>query len=231
MAKQQLEKLKAKLRDDSGTRAARRLRKTGMVPATVYGHKQDPISIALLRDDLTASVRNRSRMVELVIGRKKEQALLKDIQYDALGSDIIHADFERVALDQKVRLQVPVELKGHPKGASEGGILEHILANVEIECLATDIPELLVADVRELEIDDHLTVGDLAVPDGVQIIADPGTLVAVVGRPKVYEELGLEAVEEGAAAAEPEVIGRVAEDEKEGEEAEQKKSDTTPKQG
>jgi len=160
-------------------------------------------------------------MVELDIGGAKEVVLLREVQYDAFGSDLVHADFVRVAMDEAITLEVLVQLKGAPK--AEHAVLEQTLGNVEIECLPKDIPEALLLMVGDMQVGDMLHVSDLVVPPGVKVLTDAGVIVAIL---KLIEE---EVVAPVAApvegeGAEPEVIGRQAKPEEgeEGEEAPEK---------
>ena len=129
--------LKAQRREKGGTRASRRERLQGRVPVIIYGHKKDPISVTLNYHDLALELQHHHRLLELELDKKREKVLVKAIQYDHLGDKIIHADLTRVALDERVKVTVLVELKGTPAGASEGGVLEQIHAEVELECLVT----------------------------------------------------------------------------------------------
>jgi large subunit ribosomal protein L25 len=126
--------------------------------------------------------------------------------------EVIHVDFARVSLDEKVEVTVPVELKGTPKGEADGGVLQQIIAELEVECLVTDIPDAIRHNVSEMAIDDVLHVKDLKMPTGVRPLQDAEAIVALVK--EVIEEAAPVAAE--AETAEPEVIGRKPE---EGEEA------------
>ena len=211
--------MKAKKREAQGTRACRRLREQGEVPAIVYGHEQDVLPVQVNRDDLDAALRHHSRMFDLKIGRKKETVLLRDIQYDAFGDEVVHADFLRVAMDEAINLEVPIELKGQVK--HEHAVLQQALDTVEVECLPSNIPDALLGHIGGLEVGDSLRVGDLVVPEGVKVLSDPETAVATLTHAAAEAAEGAEE-ELGAAVAgtaEPEVIGR-EEKAEEGEEEE-----------
>jgi large subunit ribosomal protein L25 len=135
--------------------------------------------------------------------------LVKEVQFDHLGIEIIHVDFARVSLDEKVEVTVALELKGTPKGEAEGGVLQQIINELEIECLVTDIPEIIRHNVSDMEKDAVLHIRDLKLPTGVRVLQDADLIVATV---KEIVEQAPAAVEE-AAAAEPEVIGRKPTDE------------------
>jgi large subunit ribosomal protein L25 len=212
------ETLQAKTREAQGTRACRKLRAEGQVPAVLYGHEEAPESVQVGRIELEDALRRRARMFELHLGAKKDMVLLKDVQYDAFGSDLVHADFIRVAMDEALRLEVPIQLKGQPK--AEHAVLQQTLPQVEIECLPKDIPEALIALVGDLKIGDVFHVSQLTVPAGVKIITEGDLIVATLSA--ILEEIAAPtaAPVEGEGGVEPEVIGRKP-GEEEGEEEEE----------
>lgn len=204
------ETLHATPRDASGTKACRQLRAQGQVPAVVYGHQEAPVAIQLPRDELEEAIRRRARMFELEVGRKKDHVLLKEVQYDAFGSDIVHADFVRVAMDEAITLTVPIQLKGAPK--VEHAVLQQTLGQVEIECLPKDIPEAVIALVADMKLGDTLKVSQLEPVPKVKILTGPDVIVAALTA--IEEEVVAPAAAPvEAAVAEPEVIGRKAEEE------------------
>jgi large subunit ribosomal protein L25 len=145
--------------------------------------------------------------------------LVKEVQYDHLGLELIHVDFARVSLDEKVEVTVPITLKGTPKGEEEGGVLQQMLNELEVECLVTDIPDAITVNVSEMKVDDALHISDLKLPPGVRALQDPEVIVAAV---KVIEEDEAAPTPE-AESAEPEVIGRKAEEGAEGAAAAEEK--------
>jgi large subunit ribosomal protein L25 len=191
------------------------MRKAGEVPAVLYGHKEETVALQVPAEELEALLRHRTRILELHLGNHKESVLLKDVQYNALGDEIVHADLLRVAMDEVIRLKVPVLLKGTPK--AEHSILQQPLDAVEVECLPANIPESIVFGVVDLQIGQSVKVSDLAVPAGVKILTEPDAIVASLTL--AQEEVVAEAAPAvAAAAAEPEVIGRKPEEAAEGEE-------------
>ena len=207
--------LKADRRDKTGTREARRLRSRGKVPVIIYGHKQEPVSVALNYHDLALEVQHHHRLLGVELDGKTEQFLVKDIQYDYLGDTIIHIDLTRVDLDERVQVMVEVVLKGVPEGVHEGGMLAQLLTEVELECQVTAIPEGVRANIVHLKAGETLTAGDLELPDGASLVTDANAPVATV-RIKA-EEVEEETVEEAEApeSAEPEVITREKSEEQE----------------
>ena len=206
--------LNATARPKTGTREARALRKSGRLPAVIYGHDQPPEAVTLSQHDVVVALGHGARMLKLAIGSKSEQYLIKEVQYDHLGLEPIHLDLARVSLDERVHIQVGIEPRGTPKE----GILEQYLAEIEVECLVTAIPDTLHPLVMELAVGDVLLVKDLKLPPDVSALNDPEDRVLTVRalKEELEEEAPTEAAEEGAAE-EPERIGRVRKDEDEGE--------------
>ena len=212
MAKQSIQ-ITAQPREGLGSRKVKRLRDQGLIPGVVYGHKEVVVPVTLPKKELTTHIERGAHVFDLSLDGKSEKVLVKDVQYDHLGLEILHIDFARVSLDERVEVTVPLELKGEPKGAAEGGVLQQIVAELEIECVVTDIPDRVIHNVSEMAIDDVLHIKDLKLPPGAKALQDEDLIVAMV---KVIEEEAAAPAAEGESA-EPEVIGRKAE---EGETAE-----------
>jgi large subunit ribosomal protein L25 len=202
--------IEAKNRPELGSRANKRLRTAGHLPGVVYGHKEAVIPVTLPKKEIVNHLRHGAHLFELSLDGKKQPVLIKEVQYDHLNSDVIHVDFARVSLDEKVEVTVPIELKGTPKGEAEEGVLQQIMNDIEIECLVTDIPDVIRVAVDHLGIDDEIRIKDLKLPAGVRALQDEDNIVASV---KIIEEETAEAAE---GEAEPEVIGKKAEDGAEG---------------
>jgi large subunit ribosomal protein L25 len=194
----------------TGTRVARRLRAQGRVPAIVYGHKQAPQTITISRDDVWKLIKKSVHLAELKFGDATEMVLVRDVQWDHLGKEIIHLDFARVSADESIETEVRLELHGTPVGVAAGGILEVLVHSVEITCRAGSIPDFIRAEVSGLEVGGGLHVRDLVLPEGVVVNADADQLLAHVVLRAVAPEPAPAAAEEGGA--EPELIGRKAED-------------------
>jgi len=212
--------LKAEIREQTGSKAVQKVRKQGRIPGIVYGHKEKPVAISLDAHNFVERLRLGQRLLDVQIGKKKEKMIVKDLQYDYLGKDIIHADLMRVSVTEMVKVTVPIELKsaGTAKGTHESGIIEEHADHLEIECKATDIPETISVSVKEVGVGDALHAGDIALPDGVRLVSSPEMLVVtchLVAAAKTTEQ-----VEEEMPAA-PEVISEAKEaegEEKEGSE-------------
>jgi large subunit ribosomal protein L25 len=169
--------------------------------------------LAVGHDDLATVLRHHTRLVDLK-GGVNESALLRELQWDVYGIEVLHVDFARVSADERIEVQVSVELRGTAPGVNEGGVIEHLLHEVTVECLATAIPDRIQVRINQLNKDQSITVAQLEVPAGVTILTDPEAIV--VQCVEAAKEPEAEAVV--GEAVEPEVIGRKAE---EGEEAEE----------
>jgi large subunit ribosomal protein L25 len=193
--------LEAKPREHTGSRAAARVRKEGRIPAIVYGHKQEPVAISLDGHDFVEGLHHGHRLMDVKIGGKTQKMLVKDLQYDHLGRDIVHVDLMRVDVTETVHVTVPVEVKGAAKGA--GAIVEAHTDHIEVQCLAAKIPDVIVVSVKDMHVGDIIHAGDVALPEGVSLVSAADTIIAtchMVAAAKTTEE-----VEEEAPAA-PEVI-------------------------
>ena len=207
--------LKAEVREHTGTKAVHKVRKQGKIPAVVYGHKEEPVAISLDAHDFVEGLHHGHRLVDIQIGKKKQKAIVKELQYDHLGRNIIHADLMRVDITESIRVNVPIELKGTAAGTHEAGIVEEHMDHLEVECKATDIPESIIVSVKDLHVGDAIHAGEIEMPSGVKLISAPETLLVtchLVAAAKSTEEL-----EEEVPAA-PEVIGEVKESEDEAQE-------------
>ena len=211
--------LEAQRRTAIGTKSTRLLRKERRVPGIIYGPKQEPVPFCVDRHDLEVELLHGQRVLSLNIEGQIQAYLIRDIQYNHLGSEFLHLDLSPINLDEKVTIKVAVELRGTPKGATEGGVLDQTMNEIEIECLASDIPTAIKASVASLDVGESLTVGDLKLPDGVSCLQETGDIVATVR--VVAEEIEATETEEEETTA-PEVITKGKADEE--EDAEKKSS-------
>lgn len=205
--------LVAEKREGRGTRAAQRLRSKGKVPAVVYGHKEATLSVALDGEALTQAIRHGVRVIDLKTDGGVEKALIREVQWDHLGKELLHVDFARVAVDERIHVSVPIELRGIAPGVTGGGLLDQPLHSLAIECLAISIPESIRVNINELQIGQAIHVRDLSLPPDVKALTDADAIVVHVTTPAAEPEAAAEA----AAQAEPEIIGRKAEEEGEAE--------------
>lgn len=217
--------LTAQERNLHGTHNARRLRKAGKIPAVLYGHKEATIPLSLSSDELYKAVRHGVRLVDVKQGDKMEKALIRDVQWDPLGHDILHVDFARVSMDERIEVDVRVELRGTAPGVTGGGVLNQPLHTLKVECLAIAIPESIRVSIAELQIDQAIHVKSLTLPEGVKVLNDPEAIVVQCAQ-KIIEEVVAPAAPGAAPAAEtaePELIGRKKAEEAEEEPAEKEK--------
>jgi len=202
--------VEAKLREASDKNAARRLRTTGMIPAVLYGAKKDPRAIAVDPKQILKILRSASghnTIFDISVEGEQSKAMVVDWQYEPMKGALLHVDLKRIAMDQKMRLSVPVHVQGEAKGTKEeGGLLDLVLREIQIECLPSDIPSHIVVDVTELGIGQAIRVGDLPSNALVKYLNDPDALVVHITFVKEEVVAAPEPVEGAVAAAEPEVI-------------------------
>ena len=204
--------LEAELREEKGSAKSRGLRSQGYLPSVVYFHGKDALSIKISKGALLKLV-HQHRLEGVIINLKIKDdkkgkarpCLVKEIQLDPVSEDIIHVDFNEISLTESIKVNVSVEAKGEAIGVKqEGGSLEHILWELEVECLPTSIPKSIEVDVSALKMGDAIHVKDIIFPEGVKPLNDPAAIVLHVAAP-MKEEAPAEAVE-GEEKAEPEVI-------------------------
>ena len=220
--------LEAEPREELGRGRVKDLREKGFIPAVVYAQGKESLPIRVSQKALLGLVhqhRIESAVINLKIKDDKKNkplsCLIKEIQYDPVHGDIIHVDFNEISLTKAIRVNVAVIAKGEPIGVKqEGGSLEHILWEIEVECLPTDIPKGIAVDISQLKIGDSIHIRDITFPSGVKVLDDPTAIVLSVTAP-MKEEVPVEAVE-GEEKQEPEVIKEKKEVPVEGEEQEKK---------
>jgi large subunit ribosomal protein L25 len=203
--------VRATQREGRGKNDARRARRAGQVPVTIYGGAGQAVSALAPLSELAAILRSdtgRNTIFTLDIeGVEAAEVMFVDRQIDPVRSRLVHADFKRLVKGEKIEATVPLRLVGEPIGVrEEAGVLEQIIREVEIRCEPRDIPEHIDVDVTNLGVHDVLHVSDIPTSEGVEILEDADTVIATVG--VVKEEPVAAAPIEGEAPAEPEVIGK-----------------------
>jgi large subunit ribosomal protein L25 len=194
-------------RNETGKNACRRLRASGRIPGNVYGLDRPPFMVAVSPKRLEEVLRLESGVntifnLTLVGEDRSREAMIKELVRDPVSEKPLHVDFVRVDPTRAIHVQIPIRLTGLATGVkNEGGILDFVHREVEVECLPGAIPEHLDVDVSELHVNQHVSIKDLVPPEGVRILDDPEQIVAVVSTPRMEEEA---APAEGAAAAEGE---------------------------
>jgi large subunit ribosomal protein L25 len=196
--------VKVEVRDKTGTTYARRLRKSGRLPATIYSKETDPISVSVNEIEILRYLHDGNHVMELDNGDgTPATVLVKDLQFGYLGDNLIHVDFARVNLKQVVTVTMTLEFTGQPISATAAGaVLEVPRPQIEIECMVKDIPDSIKVDLTTVE--SVFTIGDLDLPDGVRAILDPERHIAHVTIVQEEVEQDVEAVE--GEEATPEVI-------------------------
>ncbi len=215
MATTEIPKLAAEKRERLGSRECRRIRETGEIPAVVYGHGLGAMPIRINQKEVIDLLHRHVHLVEINVRGTPQPCLIKDRQWDYLGTNLIHVDLERVDPDEKVTSKVGIEVTGEAVGLKEAGaFLETPTTELEIECKATDIPGVIQVDVSELGVGQMISVSDLNLPEGVVAKTDGDAVVATVNIGAVVED---EDGEAEASDAEPEVIGEKKDDAEEGD--------------
>ena len=216
-------KLKAERRDGSGKGVARKIRSAGRVPAVVYGHGIDPVHVSVDARELFHLLHTDAGMnvlVDLRVDGQNFLAMPREVQRDHLRGGFLHVDFLRIARDEKVTVEVPVHIVGESHGVKEGGVVEHHLWTLQLECLPQDVPAAIEADITTLGINDSLKVGDLKAPNKSTILTPAEETIVSVVPPQVLrveeEEVAAEVAEAEAAAAEGEAPAQGGEGEPQG---------------
>jgi large subunit ribosomal protein L25 len=213
-------------RDELGKNKVKGLRGKGFIPAVIYAEGKKSQAIKVSHRQLWQLI-HQHRLESMVINlkiqddqkQKGRSCLIKEIQYDPVKGDIIHVDFNEISLTKVIKVNVPVVAKAEPIGAKqEGGSLEHILWEIEVECLPTDIPKGIEVDVSQLKIGDAIHIKDITFPPNIKVLNAPEAIVFSVTAP-IKEEVVAPAVE-GEEKQEPEVIKEKKETPAEGVEEE-----------
>ncbi len=208
----------------AGRRAgAKKLRESGRIPAVIYGRNTQPQNLELKAkemEDLMQHAISENLLFDLQVSedaRPKRLALLQEIQHHPLSGKMLHVDFHEVAEDEKVTVSVPVETEGEPEGVkTEGGVLEHVLFKVKLRGLIKDLPEVVTVDVSKLKIGEAIHLGDIKVPQGVEILGDKHVSVISVAAPRTEEEEAAATAEAAVAAGDVEMIKEKKEEGEEG---------------
>jgi large subunit ribosomal protein L25 len=195
--------LAATPRAGSGSRAADKLRKQGLIPGVVYGHKEATVSVAVNAEELDRAIRvQHARVLDLQLDGKKETVLIRELQWDHLGRTMLHVDFARVSETDRVRVTVPVELRNAPK-ATGGGVLDQPLHTLHVECSPAKIPEAIRIDITNLTLGAPIHVRELQLPEDVTVLDPPEAVVVQLKLPGVEPTAPTAPAEPGAG---PEVI-------------------------
>jgi large subunit ribosomal protein L25 len=223
--------LTAELREDAGKGASRRLRREAKVPGILYGGGKEPRSITLSQRELLANIQNEaffSHILTIKVGDVTQECILKDMQRHPFKKEVMHVDLQRIVAGQAIRMNIPLHFINEAVGPGvkdKGGVISHVITDVEIQCLPKDLPEYIEVDMKDMDLDQVVHLSDLKLPEGVELVAfthgsvedhDQSVASCHVARTIVIED----DIEEGAEAdAEVPVVGETAEGE-EGEKSE-----------
>jgi large subunit ribosomal protein L25 len=197
----------AEPRSEKGSRAVSRLRAEGRIPAILYGHGEAPTMLSVSQHEFDGLLRHGAHgLLDVQIGSATESAVIKDVQFDPFGKEVLHVDFARISRGERVVVEVQIVLKGTAPGVAEGGVVNWVQHSLDVECPAENIIEQLPVNVSGLHINQALLVKDLQVPEGLTIKHDPELVVVQVTPP----QRELETTEVELGAAEPELIRREA---------------------
>jgi large subunit ribosomal protein L25 len=217
--------IQSQRRDAFGKNASYRIRRTGNIPAILYGEGLENVPLVLAKTDIIKILKSESglnTLFRIAFDREERDVMIKDLQIDPTSDELLHADLIHIAMDKAIRVNVPVELVGEAVGVkTEGGFVDFMTRELAVECLPAQIPDHLSADIAGLHLHQSLKAADIALPEGLRLITDPGAVIALIQVPH-EEKAPVAAVEEEvvaeAAPAEPEVIKKErAEKEPEGE--------------
>jgi large subunit ribosomal protein L25 len=208
--------IEAELRTETGKGAARRIRRSGLIPGVVYGRGNEPRSIKVDPQDIEKLLLSNAIFDLTFVGEDGEEStvIIKDYQKDVIKQNLLHVDFQFISMDEKITVSVPMNLEGEAVGVRDGGVLQQLLREIDIDVLPSEIPEEITIDISELEVGESLSVADLELSDTIDLVTDSDEVIVTVVTPTELVEEDEE--EEEDEFLEPEVIGE--EDEEEGEE-------------
>lgn len=195
-----IEQLHVEARAKLGKQPTKRLRAAGQIPGVLYGHGEASVSLSLPKAAVAAVIRHGTRVVQLS-GAVQDSAIVKDVQWDPIGVEVLHVDLARVDRDEKVRLEIRLEMKGDAIGARQGGILELVMHELEIECPVVDLPDRLIVNVSGLEVGKAILASAIELPPNARLLTDPEAMVVHCVLPQDEEE-------GTTGPAEPELIAK-----------------------
>ncbi len=207
--------LELESRDAKGSQSVRKIRREGLVPGNYYFHGEENVDVMIDRRSLMRALHSGNHIFETHLHDDRQFVMVKEIQYHPVTDDVIHIDFMRVRRDVKATFSVHIMLEGESYGVKQGGVLSQNLTMLDISCFPTEVPEHIVVDVTDVELNQNLTVADITVPDDVEILTPEDTLLLTVAPPKVEVEPEEVELEEGE-----ELEGEEATDEESAEETE-----------
>jgi large subunit ribosomal protein L25 len=207
-------KVVAQTRSKLGSAECRRLRSQGRIPANIYGHGEAAEAVAVPAEAFQPIVHSGHRVVDIELGGGTQKTMIREVQWNTFGTAIHHIDLVRISADETVEVEVPIELHGVAPGLAAGGVLEHMLRSLSVECLASDIPDHIRININHLELNQAIRVSDIEVPPGVTVKDPPESVIVQIVE---AVEVVAEPAAEMALPTEPELVGRKPEPEEEAE--------------
>ena len=212
-----MSKLIVKKRNNQGTSSSRRMRSDGLLPGIIYGSDKESDIVEMNLNQVEKILKNHSSDSVLIEVDLEDEGsvrvLLKEVQYHPVTSSILHVDLQRVVAGKPIQVDVAIELNGEPEGVKSGGIIDHKIHSLSVECLPKDMIESIPVDITNLEIGDSLTVSDITVTSKIKILTDENSQVISINAPKVIDSGDEETEEANETSAEPEVITEKNEEE------------------
>jgi large subunit ribosomal protein L25 len=199
-------------RDAFGKNASYRIRRSGRIPVILYGEGHDNLPLVLAKKDVIQILKSElglNTLFKIALESEERDVMIKDVQIDAITDEVLHADLIQIDMTKAIRVAVPVELVGESIGVkAEGGFIDFMTRELNVECLPSMIPEHFAIDVTGLHLHQSVKAGDVTMPEGIRLITEPGVVIALVQMPAEEKSEVAAVVEEGAEAApaEPEVI-------------------------
>ena len=212
-----MSKLIVKKRNNQGTSSSRRMRSDGLLPGIIYGSDKESNIVEMNLNQVEKILKNHSSDSVLIEVDLEDEGsvrvLLKEVQYHPVTSSILHVDLQRVVAGKPIQVDVAIELNGEPEGVKSGGIIDHKIHSLSVECLPKDMIESIPVDITNLEIGDSLNVSDIIVTSKIKILSDENLQVISINAPKVIDSSDEEIEEADEASTEPEVITEKNEEE------------------
>ena len=195
---QEYEKLDLKERTVKGKSKARSLRRDGMVPGVYYFRGEENVDLAIDKKKLYHAMSSGQHVFEVEMNGATQYVTIKGIQYHPVTDEVLHIDLIQVNMTEKMKFTIPISLEGEAEGVKEGGVLSQILTTIDVNCLPTSVPDNILVDISNMELNSNMTVADIVnIPEGVEILSDPESTIATLAPPKEEEEPVVEDLEEG----------------------------------
>ena len=195
---QEYEKLDLKERTVKGKSKARSLRRDGMVPGIYYFRGEENVDLQIDKKKLYHAMSSGQHVFEVEMNGATQYVTIKGIQYHPVTDEVLHIDLMQVNMTEKMKFTIPISLEGEAEGVKEGGVLSQILTTIDVNCLPTSVPDNILVDISNMELNSNMTVADIInIPEGVEIFSDPESTIATLAPPKEEEEPVVEDLEEG----------------------------------